>query len=222
MTTYGMAWVASALCVAGLVGVVWAEYSEHALQRALCKPVASIGFVVLGILLQSESAHPTYAQWVLAGLVLGALGDVALLSKSSKGFLLGLVNFLLGHLAYVVACATLVSWYTWASPVALVPVVAAAIVLRYLWAHLGAMRAAVIAYVATIVCMVVGALAVYQSSTSGLSAQSSTLLFIGALLFFASDVAVAKSRFVKAVFADKLWGLPAYYFGQLCIAWSLA
>ncbi len=68
-----------------------------------------------------------------------------------------------------------------------------------------------IVYVATIVAMTVGALA----------ARGNTRLAVGALLFFASDLAVARDKFLARAFANKAWGLPAYYAGQLCIAWSL-
>ena len=48
------------------------------------------------------------------------------------------------------------------------------------------------------------------------------LLGLGAALYFASDIAVARDRFVGASFANKAWGLPAYYAAQLLIAWSTA
>ncbi len=47
------------------------------------------------------------------------------------------------------------------------------------------------------------------------------LLFVGAVFFMVSDMAVAKARFVRKSIWDRRWGLPAYYTGQLCIAWSL-
>ena len=44
---------------------------------------------------------------------------------------------------------------------------------------------------------------------------------IGALLFFASDLAVARDKFVAPGVINKLWGLPAYYGGQLLLAWAV-
>ena len=43
----------------------------------------------------------------------------------------------------------------------------------------------------------------------------------GAVLFFASDLGVARDKFVAPGFPNRAWGLPAYYAGQLLIAWSL-
>ena len=40
-------------------------------------------------------------------------------------------------------------------------------------------------------------------------------------LFFVSDLSVARNRFVAREFSNLVWGLPAYFGGQLLIAWSL-
>jgi uncharacterized membrane protein YhhN len=42
----------------------------------------------------------------------------------------------------------------------------------------------------------------------------------GAVLFFVSDVAVARDRFVEPSWKNRAWGLPAYYAGQLLLAWG--
>jgi uncharacterized membrane protein YhhN len=80
-----------------------------------------------------------------------------------------------------------------------------------MWPRLGSLRVPVIGYVVVIVAMVIGALAIGRGR-----------LVVGALLFFASDLAVARDKFIAKTFANKAWGLPAYYAGQLAIAWSLA
>lgn len=40
----------------------------------------------------------------------------------------------------------------------------------------------------------------------------------GALAFTASDVSVARDRFVRHEFVNRAWGLPLYYAAQLLIA----
>jgi uncharacterized membrane protein YhhN len=40
----------------------------------------------------------------------------------------------------------------------------------------------------------------------------------GALAFTASDVSVARDRFVRPQFLNRAWGLPLYYVAQLLIA----
>src|SRR5690606_10762350 len=73
--------------------------------RAIAKPIASLAFIAVGYLV-SRDAAPGFAGFqrhVLLGLVLGALGDVALLGSTNRAFIAGLTVFLLGHLAYVIA-----------------------------------------------------------------------------------------------------------------------
>ena len=67
-----------------------------------------------------------------------------------------------------------------------------------------------IAYVVAITAMVIGAIAL-----------GNPRFLAGAALFFASDLAVARDKFVAPGFTNRAWGLPAYYAGQLLIAWSL-
>ncbi|KAB2881850.1 MAG: lysoplasmalogenase, partial [Kofleriaceae bacterium] len=148
-------------------------------------------------------------------LVLGAIGDVLLMFESQRAFLGGLVAFLLGHLAYVVAFARTVPPARWIEGGMLVVVaatlVAAAIVLRWLWPRLGAMRIPVIGYVAVITSMVVGGIAV-----------ATPLATAGAIAFYASDLAVARDKFVAKDVWNRAIGLPLYYGAQLLIAWSVA
>ena len=187
----------------------------------MSKVSASLAFIALGLVLLLATPSSHYSKWILLGLVLGAMGDVALLSGESRWFLAGLGVFLLGHIAYIVACSCLVPISDWPSLYAVIPLAVAAIALVLLWPHLGSMRGAVVCYIAAIVLMVVGANAVYQAPIESFSDGQKQLLLAGAALFFVSDLSVAISRFVRTRFVDKLWGLPAYYLGQLCIAWTI-
>jgi uncharacterized membrane protein YhhN len=196
-------------CVAACGVLVFAEWRRLASLRAVAKIGASLAFLAVGVLARSPGP---YGAWMLAGLALGAVGDVALLGDGKRAFLVGLGAFLLGHIAYVVGIAQLVSPREWLGPLAALPIAVAIGVLAHLWPRLGAMRGPVILYVAAIATMVVGALA----------AREHTQLVVGAVLFFASDYAVARDKFIAKELVTKAWGLPAYYAGQLLIAWSLA
>lgn len=189
----------------GLAMVFTGERTQRASLRYVGKPLASAGFLIAAARAQP---HGAFATWLVVGLALGAIGDVALLFE--RAFVVGLGAFLLGHLAYAVAVAQVVSPAGWASPLALVPIAAALGALAWLWPHLGAMRVAVTAYVVAIVVMVIAAIALGQPR-----------FVAGAALFFASDLAVARDKFVAPGFANRAWGLPAYYAGQLLIAWSI-
>jgi uncharacterized membrane protein YhhN len=41
---------------------------------------------------------------------------------------------------------------------------------------------------------------------------------VGALAFTASDISVARDRFVQHEFLNRAWGLPLYYAAQLLLA----
>lgn len=207
-------------CAVALALTLRAERRDDTRGRYLFKPLASAAFIAVALAGGALShALSGYAGWIVAGLVLGAGGDVALMFRGKRSFLVGLVLFLLGHVAYVIACAQVVPMSDWLNAWIAAGVVFGAGVLVYLWPHLGTMRGPVILYVVTIMTMLVGACTVWQAETA-LSARASALLAAGAVAFVASDVSVARQRFVAPSFVNRAWGLPAYYLGQLLIAWS--
>jgi uncharacterized membrane protein YhhN len=214
--------VVAHLTVACLVAcgvLVYAEYRAIPRLRVLAKCLASAAFVAIGLPASDPSC---FAQWMFAGLVLGAIGDVALLRPGKRAFLAGLGAFLLGHLAYVIGIAQLespVRWFADAGWLAALPIAGGLVVLAVLWRRLGALRLPVIAYVGAIVAMVIAAVAAYRAGV--LPSPQREWLAMGAVLFFVSDLAVARDRFVGRAFANKLWGLPAYYAAQILIAWSI-
>ncbi|HEY1553253.1 MAG TPA: lysoplasmalogenase [Kofleriaceae bacterium] len=196
---------ATIACAVACAVLVWAEWRGAKRVRVVAKPCASLAFVAVGVL--AGGGRP----WMIVGLALGLVGDLALLGAGKRAFLAGLGAFWLGHAAYVAGIAGVVPPSDWLQPLALVPAAAGVAALVYLWPHLDTMRVPVIAYVAVIVAMTAGALAAWQPR-----------LTPGAVLFFVSDLAVARDAFVARGFSNRAWGLPAYYAGQLLIAWSLA
>ena len=161
---------------------------------------------------------PSWIDWstVRSSLVLSLVGDALLLSERTAAFLAGLGAFLLAHAAYSVAFA----WAGVSLPAlagaAVAAVALGAGVLRWLGPGLGpSYRGPVVAYVAVILIMV--SLAVGHAAHSGRWGVA-----VGALVFAASDLAVARQKFVRAAFVNKAWGLPAYYVAQWMLAGSVA
>jgi uncharacterized membrane protein YhhN len=165
--------------------------------------------------------HPlgSYYQWVVAGLVCGLIGDVCLALKGNKAFRAGLVAFLLGHILYVVAFIGLTRLSDWTSPAHLFIAAIGAGVLRWLRPHLGAMMIPVTAYVIVISAMLAAAWVAFLNPD--LQMRGALTLLLGALCFYVSDLFVARERFVKSQFANRLLGLPLYYLGQFLIAFSV-
>lgn len=85
--------------------------------------------------------------------------------------------------------------------------------------HLGRMLVPVGAYVAVITVMVIGAASVLGERTADLSGR--TLVFSGAVLFYVSDIFVARQQFVAGQYLNRLLGLPLYYAAQFMIAFSI-
>lgn len=214
--------ILSILCMLAVFGTLWSSARGSKRGRYTCKPLASLAFILVALTGGALAGDgPAYGQYITVGLVLGAVGDVALMLPGRRSFLIGLIAFLLGHIAYVLAFASVTPIELWSGPFALLPVAIGVFVVRWLWPHLGPMRKPVLAYVAVITAMVIGALAMLRDDgRQVLSDPAATLGCVGALAFFASDLAVARQRFVRDSFSNRLWGLPAYYVGQLLLAWS--
>jgi uncharacterized membrane protein YhhN len=210
-------------CLAACGVLVGAEYLHLRRVRVIAKLTASAAFVAVGVVAAGLGSRDDVGRLVLAGLALGALGDACLLVDDRRWFLAGLAVFLAGHVAYVVGMAAITPAATWlaaAGAWAALPALTGAIVLAWLWPRLGRMRGPVIGYVITICVMVIAAIAVARGAA--IPAPNRLRLMLGASLFFVSDLSVARDRFVAREFANKLCGLPAYYAGQLFIAWTLA
>ncbi len=187
--------------------------------RLVVKTALSMLFVATA-LVQTGPGDGFYTSLII-GLVLCLLGDVFLALPGRRMFLLGLVSFLLGHLAYVVAFISLslssASWLTVMGGL-VTATVSGAVFFLWLRPHLGKMLLPVSAYVVVITAMVIGAWTVLGDS--GLAASGRSMIFSGALLFYLSDLAVARERFVKKDPRNALIGLPLYYAGQFLLAFS--
>ena len=180
-------------------------------REVVSKAAASASFVALGLV--RWDGDGTVGAWLVLGLVLCAAGDLLLLGR--KTFDPGLATFLLGHVAYIGAFATALPPSAWWRLAAVPLVLAAAAALRWLWPHLGRRRLPVVAYIVAISVMVWGAVAVVRAGALPATVAP------GAILFYLSDLAVARHRFVKAEFLNRGIGLPLYYAGQVLIAMAI-
>lgn len=184
--------------------VAWLVRVRGTAAEHTAKPLSSLGFLVVAI---SEGAlDSTYGRIVLAGLLLGALGDVALMFE--RWFLGGLVLFAAGHIAYVVAFADRAAPTVPAYAIALVTAIAAG---AWLLPRID-MRIAVGSYIVVISVML----------ATGLGAGQSGFVRVGAGMFAISDLLVARERFIESDPRNAMWGLPLYYSAQILIALSVS
>ena len=194
-----------------VVVLVWSETRATRIRFAT-KPLASLCFLVTA--LTAGAFDSDYGTWVFVALVLSAIGDIALLGSTSPTFLAGLVSFLLGHVAYVVAFAVRGLDAAWTVVGSLAMVLPLVVVLRWLLPHAGEMRAPVAVY-----ALVISAMVATAAGTVALEGDGRILA--AAILFWVSDLAVARNRFVAPGPANRLWGLPLYYGAQFLFAWTV-
>ena len=181
-----------------------------ALSKAM--PIA-----VLAGLVASEPAPvgQAYRWLVFAGILCSLGGDVWLLFP--RGFVPGLLNFLLAHVLYIAAFAPRTAWNAaaWAllAPFALVSLA----MLRHLWPHLGRERAPVAVYVSVIAVM--GWRAAVRVTAA--PPASGGFALAGALLFMLSDGLLAVDRFARRFPGADATVMATYYAAQTLIALSV-
>jgi uncharacterized membrane protein YhhN len=209
-------WIAG-LALALLTALLFFEKKDLTWGKALSKLLLSSMFV--GAALAAPNPLSSYSRPLLAGLVFCLAGDLLLAFPAMICFRLGLIAFLIGHLFY--AAAFLPFLTVGAASLAALPVTAAAALFIYrgLSPHLGDMKVPVIAYIAIISVMTY--LAFCAALEPRLSKSGGILIFGGAALFYLSDLFVARNRFIKKAFINRLIGPPLYYGGQFMLAFSV-
>ena len=201
-----------------LVGLLFFEKNGDQRGKLPTKTILS-GLFILTALLQPHPL-PEYFYILLIGLVFCLGGDVFLALPQERMFLFGLVSFLLGHVCYGLCFFYVADLNPWTWGGSAIGLAISGLVFFWLRPHLGSMLVPVIAYIIVITAMVIGAFTVFGDSA--LHSTGRFLVLFGAVSFYISDVFVARDRFLKTEFANRLLGLPLYYAGQFLLAFSVA
>ncbi len=193
-----------------------AERNDDSRQRAVFKTLAALSFIGACLSLGAwKQGLPGHA--LLIGLCFGALGDVLLIPEGNgTPFKLGIGSFALSHVLYVVMFALL----------GVHPIGAAALVVLvplgwFVWTWLkdgvGRLAVPVIGYITIITVMVAAA-------TGSLVAEPSAgrgVLLAAAVVFFVSDLCVARHRFVHKALINRTIGQPLYFGAQLLFSYGI-
>jgi len=204
-------WIPYLLCSVAVAGLLWAERRGSSTGLWLTKPIASLAFIWAG--LAAGALETTYGQLILLGLVLCLLGDLLLIPHDRPAiFRAGVLAFLLGHVAYSAAFLTrpLDPFGLAAGAVLLVVVVGGTL----LW--LGGKLPRDMVWPVRVYMVVIGVMATLACGVT--AAGGPWAVAVGALAFTASDISVARDRFVQHEFLNRAWGLPLYYAAQLLLA----
>ncbi len=207
--------IAAAVLLAGLL-----VFEKNGNQRGKL-PIKTIlsGLFILTALLQPHP-FPEYVYILLIGLIFCLGGDVFLALPQERMFLFGLVSFLLGHVCYVLGFFYVADLNPWTLGGSAIGLAVSGRVFFWLRPHLGSMLVPVIAYIIVITAMVIGAFTVFGDTR--LHSTGRFLVIFGAVSFYISDLFVARDRFLKTEFTNRLLGLPLYYAGQFLLAFSVA
>ena len=204
-------WSPYLLCSLAVAGLLWAERRGSSTGLWLTKPIASLAFIWVG--LAAGALETTYGQLILLGLVLCLLGDLLLIPHDRPAvFRAGVFAFLLGHVAYSAAFLTrpLDPFGLAAGAVLLAVVVGGTL----LW--LGSRLPRDMVWPVRVYMVVIGVMATLACGVT--AAGGPWAVAVGALAFTASDISVARDRFVQHEFLNRAWGLPLYYAAQLLLA----
>ena len=207
------------LILAGIF--LWTEKQEKYISAVILKGLASLCFVILGIL-TSPGTH--MAKLIVVGLVLGCVADVMLnlrwvfKAKGQMIFLVGILIFLAGHIFYFAAVLPIC---TSKLVCILAGVVLTALLMMWIFKQITAQKAFKIFgvfYIGAIMilnCVALGNLISAPSSFTGIFAT-------GSVLFLISDIVLILNTFgPETKMSLRITNIGLYYIGQLMIALSL-
>lgn len=203
---------------------IYVEHREKYVPAVVLKGLASLCFVLLGILGKPASAQPQFAKLVVIGLVLGCIADVLLnlrfvFSKiGQKVFLVGILVFLSGHVLYLAALIPLCK-AVWIYLI--LGLAGTYFLIRWVFQRIEAKKAFKIFgifYLGAIVLMNCVAVGVLISRPGAWS----LMYVIGAVLFLISDIVLILNTFGReSKFTLRITNLSLYYLGQILIALCL-
>mgnify|MGYP001218952580 FL=1 len=200
-----------------LAGLLYFEKKESVRGILCTKPLLSSLFIVMAV--TQAHGNMNYFYIILAGLVFCFIGDVCLiLFFNEKIFEAGLAAFLIGHIIYSAAFFRKPDSMMILIAFAFLLIIAAAVIFLKLKPHLEGMIKPVIAYIVIISVMAFTAFSLRESGTQ--SVLAGNIVFAAALIFYLSDIFVARHRFVRKKFINRATGLPMYYAAQFMIAYS--
>lgn len=206
------------IVVVTVILLVRARFRADQKTEYVMKPLSTMLVILVALLsLLQPHAVPSYTLLIALGLLLSLGGDVALMLRTQRLFLIGLVLFLLAHVVYTIAFTVPNGFHRQDLVTGLVLLVLAAATYFYLRPGLGKMNAPVLLYILIICFMVNRAISTFFGSA--FTGTQAWLVSLGAVLFWLSDLLLAINRFRRPFRAEPA-GLFLYYAGQLLIALS--
>ncbi len=199
--------------------LIHAEFRQTRATIYVIKPFSTLLVIASAVLsLWAPTSNWIFSIVVLIGLLFCLGGDVALMFQHHiNAFRIGLVLFLLGHIAYSVVFSMFGIFSLWDVLTVLLLLICALGFYRLIRPNLGSMKLPVILYILIISIMVNRAVGLWVNPEVGRT--QGVLVAVGAILFYISDVILAANRFWKPWRYHRI-SLAFYYAGQMLIALS--
>ena len=221
-------WIIILVAVIGMVLqalFILQEKKEKYVPADVLKGLASLMYLLIGIIGYNAIKPDDFACKILAGLIFGMIGDIVMNLRfvlpggaGQKAFLGGILAFLIGHVLYL--CA-LIPISVHLIPSIIIGAVIAAALLIYIFKTMEvkiAFKIFGVFYLGAVIIMTVIAIDIAIAT----AIPQSIMYAIGAVLFTASDIILIFNTFGgKTVFSRRVMNLSLYYIGQLLIAGCL-
>ena len=212
------------LCVLFVIAFLRQEYLEKFALAVVLKCLASLCFVIIGII---NSNGTSFVKLIITGLVFGFIADILLNLRhlfETQGrtiFLIGILIFLIGHILYLVAIIPLNNNILLCVAIS---VLITAILMKWIFTKITAEKAFKIfgiVYIGAIVLLNVVAISnmlAVPPHNSGFT----KFFAAGAFLFLISDIVLILNTFgPESKFSLRATNIGMYYVGQILIAISL-
>lgn len=200
-----------------LAALLFFEKKESVKGLLSVKPLLSSLFIITALIQNHQNTDYSYI--ILSGLMLCLIGDICLIFFfNKKVFTAGLAAFLAGHIMYIIAFFKFGKTGPVVYAASIITIIISSFIFIKLKPFLGSMKKPVIAYIAIITAMVISAFSFRENASLSITLRYS--IAAAALIFFTSDIFVARHRFVKKEFLNRAVGLPMYYSAQFIIAIS--
>ena len=170
---------------------------------------ASVGFLLVALFCGALRTH--YGRWILPGLIFCFFGDVF----GSGEFEMSVASFFLAHVAFIAAfLARGIAWRK--AIIAAIPMLmASAAAVVWLYPHVpDRLWLGVLAYISIISLMV-------TLAAAGRGDMGYRLAALGAVVFYVSDIFVARGKFVSSGAINSVLCYPLYYTSCLLLAHSV-
>ena len=159
--------------------------------------------------------------WFGLGIIFSLAGDIFLMISLDRFFLIGLVAFLLAHVAYVIGFnIPLPEFSVWSIVFAVIVSLGGSRIIRRLLTVLASKgqavtRTPIIVYSLAISLMLLSAMMKLSDLTW--NANAAALVSVGAFLFVISDIVLVWNKFVSPFQYGRIYNIAMYHLGQIAL-----